>query len=64
MNYILLGVGFFIVCLGFFLMRGKFVDAKTFSIPLHVAPLVVMAGLIEIIFAIMYVPKSSSSDAE
>lgn len=59
MNYILLLVGVAIIGLGFILMRGPFVDSKTFSVPLHVAPLLVIAGFIEVVFAIMYVPKKA-----
>lgn len=59
MNYILLGVGIAIVALGFFLMRGPFVDATQFSVPLHVAPILVIGGFIEVIFAILYKEKKS-----
>lgn len=61
MNYILLLVGVAIIGLGFILMRGPFVDSKTFSVPLHVAPLLVIAGFIEVVFAIMYVPKKTQA---
>lgn len=61
MNYILLLVGIAIIGLGFLLMRGPFVDSKTFSVPLHVAPILVVAGFIEVIFAIMYVPKKQEA---
>ena len=58
MNYLLLGLGVFIIALGFFLMSlDDFVDATQFSISLYIAPVVVVAGFIEIIYAIMYQPK-------
>lgn len=60
MNYILLIVGIVIIALGFILMRGPFVDSKTFSVPLHVAPILVIGGFIEIVFAIMYKPKQQA----
>ncbi len=59
-NYILLAAGVGIIILGFFLMSlDNFVDATKFSISLYIAPIVVMAGFAEIIYAIMYRPKSS-----
>lgn len=59
MNYILLLVGVGIIALGFFLMSlDPFIDAKQFSISLYIAPIVVVAGFIEIIYAIMYKPAS------
>lgn len=59
MNYILLGVGAAILFLGFFLLSldKEFIDATQFSIALHVAPIVIMLGFAEIVFAIMYRPK-------
>ena len=48
-----------IIALGFFLMSlDPFIDAKQFSISLYVAPIVVVAGFIEIIYAIMYKPAA------
>lgn len=61
MNYILLGAGVAAIMLGFFLMRGPFVDSKTFSLPLHVAPILVVGGFVEIIFAIMYKPRQEAT---
>ncbi|MEM6263543.1 MAG: DUF3098 domain-containing protein [Bacteroidota bacterium] len=59
MNYILLMVGVAILIVGFFLLSlDPFIDATEFSISLYVAPLIIMAGFIEIIFAIMYQPKN------
>ncbi len=63
MNYILLAIGIGMISLGFFLMRGPFVDSKTFSIPLHVSPLLVVGGFIEIVFAIMYKPRTVKQEA-
>ena len=58
MNYILLAVGVGMIALGFILMSlDDFVDATQFSISLHIAPIIVVAGFIEIIYAIMYQPR-------
>ncbi len=60
MNYILLIAGIAIIAIGFFLMsREPFIDATQFSLALNVAPIVVVAGFLEIIYAIMYRPKST-----
>lgn len=58
-NYILLAAGAGIIVLGFYLMSmdKQFIDATQFSVSLHVAPIVVMLGFAEIIFAIMYRKK-------
>jgi hypothetical protein len=62
MNYLLLLVGVALLAIGFYLMSLEpFIDATQFSISLHVAPVVVVIGFVEIIFAIMYRPKSSST---
>lgn len=62
MNYILLIVGVLIIGFGFFLMSlDGFVDATQFSVSLYIAPVVVVGGFIEIIYAIMYKPKRISS---
>ena len=58
MNYLLLIGGILLLVVGFVLMSvGDFVDATQFSVALHIAPVVVMAGFVEVIFAIMYRPK-------
>lgn len=63
MNYILLLAGIGVIAFGFFLMSiGDFKDASEFSIALHVAPVVVVAGFLEIIYAIMYTPKKVESE--
>lgn len=55
MNYILLGIGVAIIAIGFWLMSlDPFIDATEFSISLYIAPIVVVGGFVEIIFAIMY----------
>lgn len=62
MNYILLVVGVLMIGFGFFLMSlDGFVDATQFSVSLYIAPVVVVAGFLEIIYAIMYKPKRISS---
>ena len=58
-NYLLLLLGVGIIALGFFLMSlDDFVDAEQFSISLYIAPVVVVAGFFEIIYAIMYRPQT------
>ncbi len=64
MNYILLVIGIVLIAVGFFLMRGEYVDATKFSVPLYVAPVIVVAGFLEIAYAIMYSPKKAETDAE
>ncbi len=65
-NYVLLVAGIAIILLGFILMSiGDFVDATQFSVALHIAPVIVVGGFVEIIFAIMYRPaaaKTASSE--
>lgn len=62
MNYILLLIGVGIIALGFLLMSlDDFVDATQFSISLYIAPVVVVAGFLEIIYAIMYTPRKGST---
>ncbi|MEL6131773.1 MAG: DUF3098 domain-containing protein [Bacteroidota bacterium] len=61
MNYILMIVGVLIISLGFYLMSlDDFVDANEFSISLYIAPPIVIAGFLEIIYAIMYRPKNEA----
>jgi undecaprenyl pyrophosphate phosphatase UppP len=61
-NYILLLACIGIIVVGFFLMSGdKFVDSKIFSVQLHIAPIVVVAGFLGIIYAIMYQSKSTET---
>lgn len=63
MNYILLIVGVVIIALGFLLMSmDDFVDATQFSVSLYIAPVVVVAGFLEIIYAIMYSPKKQATE--
>ena len=64
MNYILLVIGIVIIGFGFFLMSLEdFVDASEFSIALYIAPIVVVGGFVEVIFAIMYHPKADEAVA-
>lgn len=64
MNYILLIIGIVMIALGFFLMRGEYVDATKFSVPLYVAPVIVVAGFLEIVYAIMYTPKKAERSTD
>ncbi|MDX1907564.1 MAG: DUF3098 domain-containing protein [Bacteroidia bacterium] len=64
MNYILLLACIGVIALGFILMaQDGFVDATQFSVSLHIAPPVVVAGFVGVIFAIMYRPKSAADDS-
>ena len=56
-NYILMLIGLFVIVLGFFLMYGK-EDIYDFR-KITLAPIVVIAGFIIEIFAIMKKPKAS-----
>lgn len=59
-NYMLLLIGVGMIAVGFFLMSlDDFVDASKFSISLYIAPPIVVAGFLEIIYAIMYKDKTS-----
>jgi len=62
MNYILLIACVAVIILGFYLMSLEpFIDAQQFSIALYVAPPIVVAGFLGVIYAIMYKPKSEST---
>jgi len=54
-NYMLLIIGVGILASGFFLMTldKTFVDAREFSLSLYVAPIVIVAGFAQIIYAIL-----------
>jgi hypothetical protein len=57
-NWQLVGLGGGLLLIGYYLLGSqKFIDAQEFSISLHVAPLVIMAGYIELIFAILHQEK-------
>jgi hypothetical protein len=57
-NYLLLLIGVGLIVVGFLLMSlDDFVDATQFSISLYIAPIFVVGGFVEIIFAIMYKEK-------
>jgi len=59
MNYILLAIGVGVIIVGFLLMSmDNFVDSSQFSVSLYVAPIVVVLGFLEIIYAILYKPKT------
>lgn len=62
-NYLLFIGAVLVIAFGFFLMSlDGFVDATQFSISLYVAPVVVVAGFIGIIFAIMYRTKPTTGE--
>lgn len=65
MNYILLLIGVAVIAFGFILMSmDDFIDATKFSVSLYIAPVVVVAGFVWIIYAIMYKEKGSAPDLE
>lgn len=54
-NYKLIAIGIVILAIGYLLLSlEKFKDATQFSIALYIAPFVIVAGYIEIIYAILY----------
>lgn len=58
-NYLLILGGIAVIVLGLFILSiDDFVDAQHFSTSLYVAPLVIMAGFVAIIFAIMFRSKA------
>ena len=59
-NYFLILGGIAIIVLGLFILAiDDFVDAQQFSVSLYIAPLVILGGFVEIIFAIMYRQKKT-----
>ncbi|WNJ20843.1 DUF3098 domain-containing protein [Pontibacter sp. G13] len=63
-NYVLLIIGVLLIGAGFLLMSmDDFIDANEFSVSLYIAPIVVMAGFIEVIYAIMYQEKNQPEPA-
>jgi hypothetical protein len=61
-NYQLLAAFVGVIAVGFILLYSKeFVDATEFSVPLYIAPLVLTAGYVGVIFAIMWRPKRNSN---
>ena len=69
-NYILLIAGVIIVLIGFVLMAGKGTTEEAFNpeifsnLRIGVAPVVILAGFIFIIVAILFKGKNKKSDAE
>lgn len=64
-NYVLLILGIVIILAGFVLMSlDEFIDATEFSVSLYIAPILVVGGFIEVIFAIMYRPTNSAPSPE
>ncbi|MEL6672679.1 MAG: DUF3098 domain-containing protein [Bacteroidota bacterium] len=61
-NYMLMLLGVGLIAFGFFLMSlDEFIDASEFSISLYIAPILVVGGFVEIIYAILYRPKAEVS---
>jgi hypothetical protein len=65
-NYVGMIVSIVIIFVGFLLMvvDNKFVDAKEFSISLHVAPVVIILGYAALAVAIMLKPGGSKPKAK
>ncbi len=59
-NYRYMIISLIVLILGYFLLSSnEFVDATEFSVPLHIAPFVIAAGYIGLIYAILYKPKKA-----
>jgi lipid-A-disaccharide synthase-like uncharacterized protein len=57
-NWQLVGLGAALLFVGYYLLGSeKFIDAQEFSVSLHIAPIVIIAGYIELIFAILHQDK-------
>ncbi|MCQ2083913.1 MAG: DUF3098 domain-containing protein [Bacteroidaceae bacterium] len=69
-NYIMLAVGMVLIIVGLLLMSGpsctnQCFEPDIFSVRrIKVAPIVTLAGFVEIIFAIAYRPKSEKADSQ
>ena len=64
-NYVLLIIGIVIILAGFVLMSmDEFIDATEFSVSLYIAPILVVGGFIEVIFAIMYRADDAAAPSE
>ncbi|NND69973.1 MAG: DUF3098 domain-containing protein [Rhodothermales bacterium] len=59
-NYQLMVLGVVLVAIGFAMMRLE--NEVDGFISLYIAPLLILGGYLEIIYAIMYRPKESSSE--
>ncbi len=61
-NIQFIGLGIIIILIGNFLLAGEeFIDSKEFSLALYVAPFILLAGVISILFGILY---SSRTDKQ
>ncbi|MGI6243664.1 MAG: DUF3098 domain-containing protein [Prevotella sp.] len=69
MNFILLGIGFTIVVIGFILMGGSSSTEQTFQPDIFsarrikVAPVVCFIGFVSMIYAVIHKPKDMGQDA-
>ncbi len=64
-NYILVGIGFGLILLGFILMASEnFIDATKFSLSLYVSPFLIIGGFAEIIYAILVREKKNVNEEE
>ena len=60
-NYLLMLLGVLAVVIGYTMMRIE--NEVDGFISLYVAPLLILGGYLEVIYAILYVPKSAKPDA-
>ncbi len=61
-NYLLLIMGIVLVIVGYYIMRSE--NEVDGFISLYVAPLIILGGYLEIIYAILWRPKNEEPEAE
>ena len=61
-NYLLMILGVVLVIIGYYIMRSE--NEVDGFISLYVAPLIILGGYLEIIYAILWRPKATESEAE
>ncbi len=61
-NIGIITIGIIVILSGNILLAGEdFIDARNFSMALYVAPFVLLAGVIIILFGILYSPKEENT---
>lgn len=64
-NYVVVVAGFVVILLGYLLMSTEnFIDATEFSKALHIAPVLILIGLIAVGYGIMMRPKTAAGSDE
>ena len=61
-NYLLMILGVVLVIIGYYIMRSE--NEVDGFISLYVAPLIILGGYLEIIYAILWRPKATEPEAE